>query len=152
MTPMGARLAALLAVGCLPRGALDSEVSAPDPGPPSFLDLTRICDVASSAWTVEAQADAWSGGITSFWTDGQIEEVHPVRVIASSPEGDHDTLRAVIDVVLDWREVTPGSSTSFRCGQGAATRFVLLDLNGDPADCWTEGDPALLTGVPDCAP
>jgi len=111
-----------------------------------------VCDVDASTWTVDAEADAWSGGITSFWTDGVIEEVHPVRVIASSPEGDLDTLRAVFDVVLDWREVSPGSSTSFRCGQGVATRFVLLDQAGDPADCWTEGDPTLLADVPDCPP
>lgn len=148
------RLAGVLLAGCLPRGSATPIEPLGTLRAPGLVALDRACDQDAGEWTVEADADAWSGGIRSWWSvDGVAVEVHDVPVIASDPDGTHDTLRAVFEIVDDWREVQPGRSTVYRCTEPVVTRFVLLDSDGVPSDCATEGDPSVLDGVdgvPDC--
>lgn len=123
---------------------------------PALVALERVCDGEEETWTVSAEADGWSGGLATFWSvDGVYVESHRIPVVASAPDGTADTLWRELEIVHDWREADDDRATVFLCSQDVVTRFVLQQLDGQQADCRTEGDPSVLDGVegvPSCGP
>jgi len=153
----------LLVVGLFGSGCLSRGSAAPDTGPetippednPVFTLLDRRCEVDDGEWVIDAETANWAGGITSWWTiDGSVVERHRIAVVESSPTGEWDRLRGVLGIVRDWREVRPGSSTSFLCAQEVSTVFWLENPLGARVQCQTRGpNPELfesIDGAPAC--
>jgi hypothetical protein len=150
-----ALLAGLLAIfGCYPRGSAPPDtdpVVIPPEDNPSYASLTRSCDPEAGTWLVDAESVNPSDGIVSWWTvDGVVVERQRIEVVESDPGGAWDRIRAELNIVNDWREVTPGSSTQFRCNQGATTVFWLLNPVGARVACETRGpNPEVFDDIDD---
>lgn len=147
---------AALATGCPFPGPGQGPGGEPlDPPPPLLVDFALTCDLDAERWTLEAEADSWSGGGELSWSaDLEYVERHFVRSVRAAPDGTSDSLRSVLPIVGDWREATPGVSTAMRCGQDPSFVFVVFDRDGEVSDCEAGGpDPeglGALPGIPTC--
>ncbi len=139
-----------LLCACHPKGSATPDSGAPDVElrNPRFTALSRTCNQTAGEWVVDAETDAWSGGLTSWWTvDGEVVERHVVSVLESEPDGSYDHIRGVFPIVTDWRNQSNNQNTQFRCTQPVATVFWLENTEGARVDCQVRGDPAALEGL-----
>jgi len=146
---------ALLAVGC---GRTFWSPGGPEPlelDPPVIETFELTCDVDAGRWRLEVETLSWTGGGRLTWSpDLSYVERHRVRSVSAEPDGSADRLLLDLDIVGDWREASPGTSTAIRCVQDPDLVFELYDPEGVRADCVAEGPhPATfmsLEGIPDC--
>ena len=115
---------------------------------PQIAAVRWACDTERSEWLFTIQADAWTGGGTAWIArDADRYEEHRVRSVKAAADGSSDTLELELDVVADWRDASPGSSTAWRCSDAASLTFqvAINEISGnDQADCRTWGaDPEL---------
>jgi hypothetical protein len=123
--------------------------------PPVIDSFELTCDVDAGRWRLEVESTSWTGGGRLYWSpDLAYVERHRVRSVSAEPDGSADRLVLDLDIVGDWREASPGTSTAIRCAQNPDLVFVLYDFEGEPADCVAEGpqpeELMEMEGVPDC--
>jgi hypothetical protein len=121
-----------------PSPARDSGVFDPEDRLAQLTEVAVACDASVPAWKLELHADGWTGG-GQLWmsVDGAYMEAHPFVSKAAAIDGSSDRLDVTLTVVSDFRDVSPGSRTSFNCGtpdlQGL---LVIYGRDGESlADC-----------------
>ncbi len=139
---------------CAPRPRLDPAPTV-EPGAPQLIAHVLTCDPESATWSVVLVADAWTGGGRLWWsTDGDYRERHTVPSVSAARDGTDDRLVLELDIVPDWRDASPNSSTWFNCetprlapilqilARDGRTVADCLALGDDPAR-WDDWDPAV---------
>ena len=147
----------LLLSACITPGS----TTLPDPlsgADPRISSVRWDCDPERSAWLFTIEADAWTGGGTAWIArDADRYEEHRIRSVKAAADGSSDILELELDVVADWRDASPGTSTAWRCADAASLTFqvAIKETSGDDqTDCRTWGaSPDLwdaFAGVPAC--
>ncbi len=133
-----------MAIGCRIQPPVKQTGTSIETGPPALVELAWSCDADDEEWLLTATADAWSGGGALYLTvDGDYIEAHGVRSAEAAADGTSDELELELGIEADWREVSPGSSTAFTCGDAPSALFLLYDLEGDASDCLIIEEPAV---------
>lgn len=150
-------LLALLACAPVP---VDTGRAPPEWVAPSLVTATADCSAADEQWSFTATTDAWTGnGQVYLSADGAYVERHPMYSNGAAYDGSADSLRLVLGMVEDFRDVVLGASTAFNCGTpDVAGVLQVNERDGRTvADCrafgvaperWEEWEPALACGVP----
>lgn len=138
-------------IACLAPGAGSEDVLDPDLETPVITSFSWGCDVEDNAWSLQVVASAWTGG-GDLWltTDGLYVEKHRVRSRQVAPDGTRDELGVDLSIAADWRDVSLGSSTVFRCADVPSLRFVLDAPSGAVVDCRNEGNAVWPEDAPLC--
>lgn len=137
--------------------------STPLPDPlfgkaPRISNIRWTCDAERSEWLFTIETDAWTGGGTTWIARGaERYEEHRIRSVKAAADGSSDILELELDVVADWRDASPGSSTAWRCSDAASLTFLVAikETSGDDqTDCRTWGASpelwAAFADIPDC--
>lgn len=140
--------------GCAPEPRDDAPLTHVD-GRVEVVSLSWDCDASAGRWNLEAETAFWTGGGELWLTvDGRYVERHELRSAGAAPDGSADLLALNLQILADWRFVSPGVSTAFTCGDDPSGRLRVRDRTGAPADCvevgperpvWAEAE-----GAPDC--
>jgi hypothetical protein len=138
-----------------PPGQAEEAFVFPKLETPTIDDIDLMCDPDKGQWNLEVRATSWTGGGRLYLTvDGQYIENHRVRSIAVKEDGSADELSLSLNIVSDWRDVTVGTSTIFRCSAKVSGLFVLRDQKDNPVDCRIFGANASIwgntAGTPTC--
>lgn len=147
----------LTVLACVPKGAAETDQPGDlAAGEPEITAVSWACDVDAAEWSFTVDTARWSAGAW-LWlaTDVDTWERHPVYSRAAARDGSTDQLGAELEIVADWRDVSTGSSTRFRCQEVDAMAFQLTiyDREGDEeTDCRRWGVELFdsLEDVPDC--
>lgn len=83
-------------------------------------------------------------------TDGLYAEKHRVRSRQVAADGARDELGVDLSIAADWRDVSLGSSTVFRCADAPSLRFVVYSPDATSADCRTQGNAVWPEDTPLC--
>lgn len=124
-------------VGC-GFGGLDTTPDPPVYDDPLFTEASAACNDEDARWTFRGTTVAWTGnGEVVLSTDGSYIERHPWPSVESAPDGTTDELELKLDVVPDWRDVTPGASTVFNCDEPELAGLLRVFVRGGDAvaDC-----------------
>lgn len=153
------RVALVVLCGCgHPVNPADAIVSPAQPGEPLLTGVAFQCDVDDAEWRFYIRADAWAGGARLWMTrDGELTEVHRMDPQSAARDGSWDCHELRLDIAVDQRDASSGSSTRFRCTDLPELSFRLAVSDTDDeawTDCRTWGAaPALLdgqAGAPSC--
>ena len=124
-----------------------AELPATDTGSaapvPALTAATQSCDIDDAEWHFTAEADAWTGnGQVILSADGLYVEAHGLRSKTADGAGAWDQLSLDLNIVADWRDASPGSSTAFNCATpGLAGILRIFALDGQTeADCRAFGE------------
>lgn len=139
-----------LAAACVPRNNLPD----PDQGPfydgdPVISSLSWECDAKASRWRVELETERWTNGGRYYMArDADTIERHNVPSIEADGEGAWDELRLTLDIVADFRDASPSSSTAYLCSDIDALSYLVTIQAPDGSgrtDCRTWGaDPEIF--------
>lgn len=110
---------------------------------PALVSVEVSCDAEDAEWSFIAEADAWTGnGQVLLSADGDYLERHDLYSASAAADGTSDRLELRLEVVADWRDAGPGSSTAFNC-EAAGLAGVLRVYERDRrevADCRAFGE------------
>ena len=135
----------------LPGGTLPETGQTVELSDPKLTALDVACSTDEDEWVIEANASSWTAGAELVWTtDGEYVETHAVPSVEADADGLADRLKLTLAVADDFRTVTSGSSTAFRCAEEPAWVLTLWNTYGDATHCaFGGGDPELWRGLPE---
>lgn len=116
--------------------------------PTRFLVAGGGCDAADTAYSFSFRTDGWTldGALDLYRSTDQAAEFHPLRLVASDPDGAWDELAVgPLPDGTDPAAQLAGVSTRFDCAEEAALTMVarIHDPSGKLTDCIVWGaDPA----------
>jgi hypothetical protein len=162
----GFAVAACFGVACFSAGCIGHERFAGADGeplysePPSIESISWGCSASEASWSVEvstlewtANGDLWMAKATDY------VEQHDLRSVSAAHDGSWDQLELELDIVSDWRDASPGSSTAFLCDDATVAEIsfrlvVYTPGSEESSDCRSWGAlPTLfdtIEGVPAC--
>ena len=136
------------AIGCRePPGQAEDPIVFPVLETPAIDHIDLACDPDKGQWNLEVRATSWTGGGRLYLTvDGEYIENHRAKSVAAKEDGSADELALSLNIVSDWRAVTAGTSTIFRCSAKVNGLFVLRDRKDNPVDCRILGPNSSIWG------
>lgn len=130
---------ALFYLGCISPVAT---TLPPDPlsgADPVISSVSWTCDPKRSLWTLRIVTEAWTGGGLAWMArDADRYEEHRIRSVEAASDGSTDALELELDVVADWRDASPGSSTGWHCSDQPQLTFqvAVFEITGsEQTDC-----------------
>jgi len=140
----------VIAAACrIPPGTVPDDPTDDLPAP-ALTGLTWGCDEDQVQWTLRASTTSWTGGAELWLTDdGQTAEVHPVPSIRAAADGSTDEVAVRLTVEVDPDRVRLGSSTRYPCQNPPDGVLLVLDQDGEVADCSVVGQTEQWRALPD---
>jgi hypothetical protein len=125
-------------------------------GTPEITELEWSCNEEEAQWEFVVSTDAWTSNGELWMAAGELAEKHDIVSVGATADGSADKLRLRLDVVPDWRDAEPGSTTRWPCSDVERLSFLLWihhPQSGNGTDCRFWGTPIWesVADVPECS-